>query len=265
MIRSLASFAAVLAIPLSLAACGVTFVGPDCQAGDATFAPGETFPAGDGCNTCTCQDDGTAVCTRLACATGCEYQGNQYALGETFPAGDGCNDCTCELEGVSCSLIECLVTCTWQGQTYAEGETFPAGDGCNTCQCGLDGMVTCTAAWCGGECVYAGKSYQVGDSFPALDGCNTCTCEPGGVVGCTKIACACDPAAEWWRKYVAETPEACATIDFVCPANTTYFQNDCGCGCQQDPSCPQVFDCMPPAMCDVPSIMEKCPYSGIAF
>jgi hypothetical protein len=266
MIRPLASFAAVLAIPLSLAACGVTFVGPECKLGDTTFAPGETVPAPDGCNTCTCQDDGTAICTRLACVTSCEYMGQSFAIGDTFPAGDGCNTCECTSDGnVACTHMACVATCTWNGQTYPVGASFPAGDGCNTCECMPDGNVGCTAVWCGDGCVYAGTSYQVGESFPALDGCNTCTCEPGGVVGCTKIACACDPSSEWWRKYVAQDPAQCAVIDFACPASTTYFENGCGCGCEQDASCPQVFDCMPPAMCDTAAIMAKCPYSIIAF
>ena len=114
-------------------------------------------------------------------------------------------------------------------------------------------------------CVYAGTSYAVGEQFPALDGCNTCTCSDTGDVGCTKIACACDPKAEWYRDYVSTDPAQCQVIDFACPPNTTGFENSCGCGCQQDLSCPEFFNCQPPAGCDVQQIMATCPYSGIAF
>ena len=56
---------------------------------------------------------------------------------------------------------------------------------------------------------------------------------------------ACDPPNEPDRKYVATTPNQCALIDFVCPAHTWYFGNDCGCGCEQDATCPDYVDCMP--------------------
>jgi hypothetical protein len=56
-------------------------------------------------------------------------------------------------------------------------------------------------------------------------------------------------------------------IDFICPQNTTMFQNSCGCGCEQGLGCPDWFDCMPgpgPG-CDTNQIKIDCPYSGIAF
>ena len=34
-------------------------------------------------------------------------------------------------------------------------------------------------------------------------------------------------------------------IYFVCPENTSYFSNACGCGCEQSQSCPQWINCMP--------------------
>jgi len=47
------------------------------------------------------------------------------------------------------------------------------------------------------------------------------------------------------RRYVGKSPEECAAIRFRCEANTTAFSNECGCGCEQDPSCPAWVDCMP--------------------
>jgi hypothetical protein len=56
---------------------------------------------------------------------------------------------------------------------------------------------------------------------------------------------ACDPETEYNRKYVATSPSSCAVIDFRCQTNTSYFQNDCGCGCEQDANCPPRADCQP--------------------
>ncbi len=223
-LRGLAALAASFVIFAALAACESKVSSePGCAVGGHTYEPGQSFPAPDGCNTCTCGADGSYGCTKMAC-----------------------------------------VVCEWDGQTHQPGESFPAGDGCNTCSCEPDGTVGCTLMWCA-SCQYAGVIYQPGDSFPALDGCNTCTCDDMGNVGCTELACPCDPEAEWWRDYVATDPETCMVIDYVCPTNTTMFGNACGCGCEQDPSCPEWFDCMPPAPCDMEKIKEECPYSGIAL
>jgi hypothetical protein len=109
----------------------------------------------------------------------------------------------------------------------------------------------------------------VGSTFNAGDGCNTCGCEVNKMIACTKKACMCDPAAEIHRRqYIGMSPEACAALDYVCTGTTTAFSNSCGCGCEQDPSCPEWFDCQPsPSVppCDTAAIKMKCPYSGIAF
>lgn len=43
--------------------------GPSCELNDKRYAPGETFPAADGCNTCTCNDSLTIDCTQKTCDT----------------------------------------------------------------------------------------------------------------------------------------------------------------------------------------------------
>ena len=79
---------------------------------------------------------------------------------------------------------------------------------------------------------------------------------------------ACNPGAEYERSYVASSPALCATIRYTCPAKTTGFQNDCGCGCEQSAACPQYLDCMPGSgpgdpLCDTSS--GDCPYTVRAF
>jgi len=196
----------------------------------------------------------------------CEVDGVTHQVGDSFRSSDGCNMCTCEEGGgVACTEMACDTSCVWEGQTHQVGDSFPAGDGCNTCSCEPGGFVGCTLMACVAECTWMGQVYTEGQSFPAGDGCNTCTCQGPDEVSCTQMACTCDPEKEWYRDYVSTDPMTCAVIDFACPPNTTGFENACGCGCEQDPSCPQYFDCMPPAMCDFEALKEQCPYSGFAL
>jgi hypothetical protein len=71
----------------------------------------------------------------------------------------------------------------------------------------------------------------------------------------------CAPATEHNRHYVADSPETCAVIKYTCPAGTWHFASDCGCGCEQDPSCPEVLNCKPPIDCS--DLIEQCPLSVI--
>lgn len=49
---------------------------------------------------------------------------------------------------------------------------------------------------------------------------------------CTTAACACDPAREPQRRYVARSPEQCRLVRFACDAGQQMFSNACGCGCE---------------------------------
>jgi hypothetical protein len=60
------------------------------------------IPAGDGCNTCTCQSDGSWDCTQEGCF--CEP-------GETKDANDGCNTCFCEDGFWICTNDDCPGAC----------------------------------------------------------------------------------------------------------------------------------------------------------
>lgn len=264
---SRAALALALALGASLAGCELITVEPDagCVVDGKHYDVGAHFTASDGCNGCTCGEDGLVACTAMACVKTCSYGGEVYTPGERFPAADGCNTCSCGEDGaVGCTLMACAA-CSYGGKVYTPGETFPATDGCNTCKCAADGSVACTKMACA-SCSYAGKTYKPGDVFPALDGCNSCQCGATGAVSCTEKACTtCSPKDEWWRHYVGTSPQQCALIDFMCPASTGYFANACGCGCEQAASCPQWFNCMPPASCDPAKIKEQCPYSGIAY
>lgn len=133
-------------------------------------------------------------------------------------------------------------------------------------KCKLEGDYPDAAGTCQPViCKYDGQEYIEGEGFKATDGCNRCTCMASGMVACTKMACPapCDPQKEWWRKYVTTTPDQCQVIRFTCPANTTYFSNACGCGCEQSTQCPQWINCMPPTDCSAER--ARCPFSKIAW
>lgn len=152
-----------------------------CEYEGKKYAPGDSFPAPDGCNTCGCNPDGTVACTAMFCEADAGTNGG---------------------------------TCSWNGTVYQPGDSVPSPDGCNTCGCNPDGSITCTAMYCdtdagvgGGACTAAfcdadagsggssatctwnGVVYKAGDSIPAGDGCNTCGCNPDGTVACTAMAC----------------------------------------------------------------------------
>ncbi|EYF03290.1 hypothetical protein [Chondromyces apiculatus] len=195
----------------------------------------------------------------------CFYGDAAYDAGETFPADDGCNTCFCDSDGsVGCTERGCpstSETCDTPSGPVPWGTDFQ--DDCNSCTCDEYG-ISCTAMWCDEGCVYEGTPYQPYESFPSIDGCNTCTCGENGAVSCTEMACECNPEEEWYRDYVADSPEACATTDYVCPENTTMFGNTCGCGCEQSAECEQTYNCMPPSDCPA-DLAAQCPFSEIVY
>lgn len=72
--------------------------------------PGQSRPAEDSCNTCTCMDTGYMACTEIACAPKnvCKSGGKTYQVGQSFPSTDGCNSCTCYDGGAAaCTELFC--------------------------------------------------------------------------------------------------------------------------------------------------------------
>lgn len=85
-----------------LAACSANVtVFDECRVGDVSYGVGDTFPAEDGCNSCTCMEGGDVVCTALACTCQGEYP-------DCAPPPDGCSlDYVCDASGA----WSCQVTC----------------------------------------------------------------------------------------------------------------------------------------------------------
>jgi hypothetical protein len=103
MTRTLTS--ALLLSLLSGCSANVT-VFDECRVGDTTYDVGDSFPAEDGCNTCTCEVGGDVACTTLACTCQGDYP-------DCAPPPDGCSlDYVCDATG----QWSCEVTCDECGQ-----------------------------------------------------------------------------------------------------------------------------------------------------
>ncbi len=107
-------------------------------------AVGEQFPAGDGCNTCSCQADDVVTCSELACPVGDGGVGDG-TMAACAPSG-GCND------GPFCNGICCGIgercdngVCTCGGNPACTGDDVCASGGpvggptCGTICCGSAG------------------------------------------------------------------------------------------------------------------------------
>jgi len=73
------------------------------------YPEGASFPASDGCNSCSCGPGGLVACTKRLCVATCSYGGQTYNVGDSFPSSDGCNTCSCSSGGlVACTERACL-------------------------------------------------------------------------------------------------------------------------------------------------------------
>ncbi len=133
--------------------CGWT---GDCNYNGKEYKNGEAFPAGDGCNECSCED-GKVTCTEKACDE-CEEkcqtcyvraENNGFTTNVAYKKVQCCAPLAeCEKEYGECECGWEEPTCTYNGKEYQNGETFPEGDGCNECTC-EEGTVVCSQRCCG--------------------------------------------------------------------------------------------------------------------
>ena len=228
-----AIFAIVGLLPLGMGArgCEHAIVGDACKADAGTstnpkcargclydgkrYAVGDAFMASDGCNQCSCSEDGQPECTLLGCSGGATCGGLQaakckpdeycdFAKDAQCGAADqtgmckakpevcrdiyqpvcGCDDKTygnaCEAAAAGVSVArdaECRPAQAGSGGSGGSGSGGKAGSGAG-------------GSGAAGGCDYNGKHYNAGDTFKDADGCNSCSCGKDALVACTLRACA---------------------------------------------------------------------------
>lgn len=224
--------------------------------GKAYSAGDSAIAAGDGCNTCTCNADGTLACTEMACPTPCDFDGKLHQPGATFAAADGCNTCECTADGtVVCTETACPPPC--QGAPLCDQPLIMgcvADPVCNpdgswdcvvSCECGgATGIPECPAPPTG--CFFTGpycdgQQWTCGDLY--CDGCQSQpdVCVDPGIAGCW---------AEPW----------CDGFNWTCIVNCD------PCAMEVPPFCtPMSADCMSYPYCDPMYgwlCYEECPMPG---
>lgn len=131
----------VLAMLLMLPACDDHGRGGAACVFDGTpHAIGDVFPAGDGCNSCTCTATG-AACTTLVCADG-GIDANPAACGAAggCPGGPVCGTLCCGA-GERCvnGACQCGSRPACGGGDTCEGVGPISSDSCGTLCCGVTG------------------------------------------------------------------------------------------------------------------------------
>jgi Pacifastin inhibitor (LCMII) len=92
-----------------------------CTWGDDNYLPGDSFPAGDGCNTCACSDNGMVACTKMACMCNPDVEWWRSYVStdtdvcavlkyqcqpKTLPFSNPCG-CGCEQDAACPEVIDC--------------------------------------------------------------------------------------------------------------------------------------------------------------
>ncbi len=204
-----ASRAVWLALGLSAllpSACGGSNTDPvRCQYGGAVFDVGDDFPSDDGCNTCSCMNDGNVACTAKACLS-CDDIMSMYGM--LMDQAKTCdpeqpNQCTeLVVEGLRCSCPTFINPADFDPDAasslqsmYAAAECG-AGILCGPCEepvsshCSTEGLCVDDQVLPGSAaCKVGGVVYPDGaDGIADPTSCNTCSCSDGQLV-CTEIGC----------------------------------------------------------------------------
>jgi len=206
--------------------------GVSCRYEGKAYAAGETFPASDGCNNCSCQSDGAVVCTTRACGNQCPAVEADYA--EALKRAKACDpsqsgQCT----AVALDTLPCGCTTPVNAgnqKALAELESLKKqADACPAvcAPCVPPGPGTCTAAGSCEEaplrapssCKVGGIVYPSGASgIPDPTSCNKCSCDDGQL-SCTEIGCPtpCPAGTEFGSQCAQCGPtDACQVIEYAC-------------------------------------------------
>jgi hypothetical protein len=228
--------------------------GDRCSYDGKVYASGQTFLASDGCNGCTCQDDGFVACTTRACEDQCTVLQVDYA--DALKRAKACDpsqagQCTAAaLNNLPCG---CSTPVNAANQkALAELESLKQrADGrcaavCSPCLSPRPG--TCTAAGsceeaplrAAASCKVGGIVYPSGTSgISDPTSCNKCSCDDGQL-SCTEIGCPkpCPSGTQFGSQCAQCGPtDACQVIEYACLPTCT---DSCPTGVCSNGICRQV-------------------------
>jgi hypothetical protein len=144
------------------------------------------------------------------------------------------------------------------------GSAGKGGDGASGGTAATGGMSAAGGMNAGGA-LAGGPSVGGGAGVPAGGAGGSGAGTGGGSGSGGNAGMPCNPELEHNRDYLGNV-ETCARADFICMEPTTGFSNACGCGCEQDASCPPAFECGPnarpaPGFACTPENLARCPFS----
>lgn len=161
---------------LSLA-CDPKNIGDESTTSDSntggSCTPGDEKPADDGCNTCTCDDQGEWACTLLGCESDSDGDTDATTSTGTDPDSES-TDGTEEPPNPSDPTDVTSTTSTTDGLECEPGQEMLDPDGCNTCTCTDEGTWACTEIACEpppvGACPVEAPMDDYGVMSAAIDG-----------------------------------------------------------------------------------------------
>lgn len=210
-------------------ACG----GDTCLYDGTAHEVGDSFPALDGCNTCSCATGGAIDCTLLSCnkmacqdlaTAAIEYEKqakvcDPQASRECTERVEGYAGCLTYVNAENASAIALLAATRDQhSELQCSGDAFD----CIVVEwalCTADGR--CEDAFDHGRpaCKVNGHTYYSGMSgIPGLFGCNTCTCDHGSLTCTGDESCegACPPGSAPGTQCDTCGVPFCSVVEVTC-------------------------------------------------
>jgi hypothetical protein len=207
----------------------------DCTYEGMAYQVGDEFPAGDGCNTCSCEQGGNVSCTLIGCSNSCDDIADQsFAAVEAAGACDplaagqctqlvaGALDCGCPTY-VNAENTEAIAELADLHEQYANLACGPSPCDCaapTSGYCASNGQ--CVDSYDGegpASCKVNGQVYPSGSTgFPGPLDCNTCSCADGELT-CTEEACpsACPPDSVPGSQCAECGPsDGCEVVEYTC-------------------------------------------------
>jgi hypothetical protein len=209
--------------------------GSGCEYNGVVYAAGDSFPAEDGCNTCSC-DDGTLGCTEIACNSCDSIEQRWSAALQRAKSCDPSdpNSCTATaLVGLPCACDTFVNPAQDQATAelvLAQAEFQAAACfgpvACEPCLPPASGLCLHSGqcvdislgAHAGAACLVEGEFFPSGTTITSPSECSTCDCIDGTLI-CSGDDCSIDCQLDsTFLSRCAECSPAggCAVVEYAC-------------------------------------------------